>query len=118
MENNFKHTPGPWNLETNSNHFPFIMGDDNNVIATLFDWRDSSLFYGRTHEETTKNAKLIAAAPDLLEATTFSNRFPITSEKEEKEAQVHAETLGWKWDMPLENFAIQVRNEAIKKATE
>lgn len=60
-----QHTPGEWTVEENVDHYPFIMGYDNNVIAKLFDDKDGSLFYGRTKEETKANAALISAAPDL-----------------------------------------------------
>ena len=67
MKNKPKYTPGHWIIEENVNHYPFIIGEDNNTIAMLFNISDGSLPYGRTLEETTGNAKLIAAAPELLE---------------------------------------------------
>ena len=59
-------TPGPWLIEENTNHFPFVMGEDNNLIAMLIDGKDGSLFYGRSLEETKANSRLIASAPDML----------------------------------------------------
>jgi hypothetical protein len=57
---NTQHTPGPWT------HHP-----DDNIITTadgrcLLEWQARSLHV--TLEERDANARLIAAAPDLLEA--------------------------------------------------
>lgn len=62
-----KHTKGDWNIEENVNHYPFIMGDDNNLIAKLID-EDGSLFQGRSYEETLSNASIISASPKMLQA--------------------------------------------------
>ena len=57
-----KHTPGPWIATKNAD---VVAGNTNGLIADAFD--------GLPHYETDKhiavaNARLIAAAPDLLEA--------------------------------------------------
>lgn len=62
-----KHTKGEWNLETNVNHYPMIMNDEGNVIASLFDTKDGSIFYGIALNEVEANARLIKAAPKMLE---------------------------------------------------
>ena len=62
-KNNSAHTPGEWHIETNTDHAPFVIGDDERLIAKLFDDRQpQGLFYGRTHEETTANAERIVKA--------------------------------------------------------
>ena len=65
-----------------------------------------------------KHAKLIASAPELLEALIMDNFFPITTITEQNEAEIFAKKIGWKQDMPLEHFAQILRRNAIKKATE
>lgn len=68
-------------------------------------------------EEGRANAKLIAASPLMLQALFLSSYFPITTEKEQAEAEEYGKQLGWKMDMPLENFAYEFRKAAITKAT-
>ena len=58
------------------------------------------------------------AAPKMLEALKLDACFPITTKIEEENTYDLAKSLGWKMDMPVENFAIKFRNEAIKSATE
>ena len=57
---NTKHTPGPWTVETGSFYVsiraPSRMVGDTRVIG------------GKPDDENLANARLIAAAPDLLEA--------------------------------------------------
>ena len=96
---NAKHTPAPWFIEENADHYPFVMADDNNTVAMLFE-KDGSLLYGRTHKETTANAKLIASAPELLEA--LSSFMELTS----------------KMDYNYCREAIAKAEQVIKKATE
>lgn len=56
-----KHTPGPWHLFSNSIGVGVTTGRSDVAHCSGFD----SL---RTLEEVESNARLIAAAPDLLEA--------------------------------------------------
>ena len=53
-----KHTPGPWSYVGKSR---IRSGNPRQPIATAFG-------SGRTHDERAANARLIAAAPDLLAA--------------------------------------------------
>lgn len=76
MSNELKSTPGPWNIETNVNHYPFICDNDGNLISMLIDAKDGSLFYGKTLEETEANANIIAAVPDMVEALTAVDSDP------------------------------------------
>lgn len=56
-----KHTPGPWKVDS---EYPERITDSNNDgIADCVDW-----FSYKTWEEKEENAKLISAAPELLEA--------------------------------------------------
>lgn len=55
-----KHTRGPWTTHTNQKSFG-IYDDSGAVVATVY-WSPI------THERRTADARLIAAAPDLLEA--------------------------------------------------
>lgn len=56
-----KHTPGPWHtMDARSFGVPYIITDGKITIAQSYE--------GFSKEDTEANAKLIAAAPDLLEA--------------------------------------------------
>ena len=59
-----KHTPGPWSVKK---HFSeWLIGDGNYLIATT---AGSPAHLGRASaERDAANARLIAAAPDLLKA--------------------------------------------------
>jgi len=62
--NNTKHTPGPWKVKRLPQEcYGYIraitVGDDH--LAHVLDWEDSLT-------ECTANARLIASAPELLEA--------------------------------------------------
>lgn len=66
-----KHTPGPWRLSDESpriikKDFRGIGRDSGCLIASTMG-RDDSGFYA-SNKEADANARLIAAAPDLLEA--------------------------------------------------
>ena len=62
-----KHTPGPWRLYQG----PLLYVEADNHVGPIAELR-SRLDYGRMHplvaETRDANARLIAAAPDLLEA--------------------------------------------------
>ena len=61
---NIKHTPGPWTIEDNGWNGQFIYGDDDRVNGKRRFIAEVDLNY----DEAEANARLIAAAPDLLEA--------------------------------------------------
>jgi len=85
-----KHTPGPWELHLGYNG-AFRIEKDGVVITDRGPYLDR-------HLEMHANARLIAAAPDLLEAL--------------KEAR---EVMGQEPSARVINAAIKIR-EAIKKA--
>src|SRR4051812_36867053 len=76
------HTPGPWYVYNSKRWFPGIESDGCGVSIVIFneedpkDERDAMRdryaggVQGRTRAECAANARLIAAAPDLLEADT------------------------------------------------
>lgn len=65
-----KHTPGPWTFDPSKSWRPHrvglkhFVGNDDADIAHI----SESFSSGRTPEETFANARLIAAAPELLAA--------------------------------------------------
>jgi len=69
-----KHTPGPWSIFTDKKHKhnAGIEADGFSIICIGYPDEtpamDDSGVHGRTTDETTANAHLISAAPDLLEA--------------------------------------------------
>lgn len=61
------HTPGPWQLRTVDHSLGTIeTADEKFVIANTCQLRGND--YQSNHAERRANARLIAAAPDLLEA--------------------------------------------------
>lgn len=56
------HTPGPWEIDPTGDIGPWIVGTSEKFIADC-------LGEFVTREEAQANARLIAAAPDLLKAT-------------------------------------------------
>ena len=70
-----QHTPGPWRIEEDPNHWFDITGESENGLARLI----SLLHPVGTPQETEANARLIAAAPALLaacEAIVAANILP------------------------------------------
>lgn len=64
-----RHTPGPWVIgDENNACCDVLLGTDHNLTCSM-DRRDNNTYDEViSREEMLANAKLIAAAPDLLEA--------------------------------------------------
>jgi hypothetical protein len=61
------HTPGPWHVEPATAGRFLVQLDDGSTIATVGEgWHE-----GGSDEQLDANARLIAAAPDLLEALDY-----------------------------------------------
>lgn len=60
------HTPGPWQVKPNSVGGPAV-GPEGSVVADIRTYGGPHVG-GRQHPQTDANARLVAAAPDLLEA--------------------------------------------------
>lgn len=58
MGENVKHTPGPW----------FFDGPRENIIVWQFNNADNRICFMTSNGPAKENARLIAAAPDLLQA--------------------------------------------------
>jgi hypothetical protein len=86
-----KHTPGPWMYDVNqSNGALFLIHNGPDAICSdVSDWSD---YYDADRAES--NAKLIASAPELLEALTK------IAERTHTQSNIH-----------------KIAKEAIKKAT-
>lgn len=66
-----KHTPGPWIVFQDCSEHPGIEAPECRQTVVLFGGEDddeTAGIQGETMEEAHANARLIAAAPDLLEA--------------------------------------------------
>ena len=78
-----KHTPGPWREAYRANHrYRIIGGEKETSICEIALWITD-------YEEQSANARLIAAAPDLLEsleALVFRSHLPPEDEWIEKDA--------------------------------
>jgi hypothetical protein len=63
-----KHTPGPWSVHETTHQMNF---EDTTICRIKFSGQDTDLFIGSpvtNHGDALATAKLIAAAPDLLDA--------------------------------------------------
>jgi len=92
--NEVRHTPGPWRV-TGSIHDP-VTSDDGDIIT--------GFVRGPTAEIGDANARLIAAAPELLEALRSVQEFLAAG------GRLHADAL---FD---DESAIDMINKAIAKA--
>lgn len=71
-----KHSPGPWWVNQQPSYHPQVLAGPfkgGTAIADLFDERDPNGPNG--YEETQANARLIAAAPDLLAAAKVAAEY-------------------------------------------
>jgi hypothetical protein len=59
-----KHTPAPWKASTNPDNDEIVIRDKDNII--LANLESDVYLKNRVREITQANAKLIAAAPDML----------------------------------------------------
>lgn len=82
-----KHTPGPWHIRT-INAFVGV-GSKDRPIATI----DNKYPYNNANlvDETKANAKLIAAAPDLLEA--LKTAVDLLNQHDQLETQYEQESI-------------------------
>jgi len=65
MNNNIQHTPGPWTLE--KEHLPIVVNGANGYTVAHGCGNPASQYWER-NSEAAANARLIAAAPELLAA--------------------------------------------------
>jgi len=66
-----KHTPGPWTSFEDGEAHPGVEAFDSNISIVIISYpavEDDGGVRGQSHAEAVANARLIAAAPDLLEA--------------------------------------------------
>lgn len=63
-----KHTPGPWKWADHTTSCEIVgkFPKSKNSFVSVHCWPEDPA-YGPSHEEAVANARLIAAAPDLLE---------------------------------------------------
>jgi len=64
-----KHTPGPWSAEPDFQGRYIVYGNDARVVGNVLPTSDG---WRREDGEVTANARLIAAAPDLLAALSLT----------------------------------------------
>ena len=68
MTNTTAHTPGPWWVYNEGSRFPGIEARLNGSVVVYGNDNEIEGVKGRTHAEAIANARLIAAAPELLAA--------------------------------------------------
>ena len=100
-----KHTPGPWILgDENNQHAEILIGD---LVANIDRQDRYGLHMACSREEMLANARLIIAAPDLLEALES-----IINADDEAEAMMRK--MGIPAEEPMEIFV--AARAAIAKA--
>ena len=73
-----KHTPGPWHLgmDEDGKYFALAGGNESRTKSIMIARFDGGSNKGRSVDEANANARLMAAAPDLLEALEQVERWP------------------------------------------
>lgn len=107
-----KHTPGPWNIVYDTHFIDSIrvkqnkdlMGDYQGCI--ICDFTRSHGKREHAYKETEANAKLIAAAPDLLEACQKAWNYILWAES------------GYQSTDDCKESPLDLLQQAIQKATE
>lgn len=112
-----KHTPGPWELVENSWAVTSIYAPDRQgLVCELNMGEVEEDQYEALEAIQSANAKLIAAAPDLLKSAQLDDLFPATTLEQQEHLEQFAVQLGWDEKSPVEFFARSYRRAAIKKA--
>ncbi len=109
-----KHTPGPWKVIYHFN----VVSSKNRGVATTGGYANNIEDSNALHAESVANAKLIAAAPDLLEALELALDALAFHEGSLLDFDIQIGN-----DAPLEEYERargihQKARAAIKKATE
>lgn len=108
--NELKHTPGPWKIIDKNYHASIInpgidaAGGKISVVLVSVSPNELSGISGKDDQEREANAKLISAAPDLLEAL--------------HELLLFVQQSGLKIPIAVSTAPIGKARAAIKKATE
>ncbi|MCA0214556.1 MAG: hypothetical protein LCH79_15430 [Proteobacteria bacterium] len=63
-----KHTPGPWAFHLNKSDSLFVVRDKEKRVICEMSWHSQSREFYTLRAESEANARLIAAAPDMLES--------------------------------------------------
>jgi hypothetical protein len=118
------HTPGPWEyIASNENHGPYVVAPWGSDIAdcyTMSNLSDRAVCNGGTskpipfqHEAADANARLIAAAPDMLAALKDMN-LPIDAARQAYEFAPNSYTAAALAEVLNAHYRAQ---DAIAKAT-
>ena len=103
-----KHTAGPWRVKTTGNigtmvegfsGKPLFDGDDGYRCVALFSACEPTGLYAAEEENRMANARLIAAAPDLLEFAEYVRALAFDFVNEGiRPHEHHMRDLAWKAD--------------------
>jgi hypothetical protein len=96
-----QHTPGPWYFHVNKADTLYVVRGPKDIVVCEMSWHSSIPCHYTLRDESEANARLIAAAPDLLAALRLA---------QEQMERFDGESAGW-------HEANDAISAAIAKAT-
>lgn len=103
-----EHSPGPWSLAVSADRTPLVVAPGRSTGVAIIPFQRDEVCRQARIEETGANARLIAAAPDMLAALQYA----LKSMRQERDARLR-ETTG---TVGVHAIAIGMAEAAIAKA--
>lgn len=98
-----KHTQGSWRVDAGTGYIDIRSSDNGTQICAMLP-EDGTRRFTRTQEETDANARLIAAAPDLLAVVESVFLWDLSK------------NIGRKKPVPLHQHIVDAARAALQKA--
>lgn len=120
MQGQVQHTPGPWGKPYKDvtpqgfNNFRIDSTQEVGVSVVALLPFDGGVDIEQTQEA---NARLIAAAPELLEAARLENALDLPHDESVKILEAHGWCYADRFDLKATEFVARKRKAAIAKAT-
>lgn len=108
---NTKHTKGQWAYAQSANNVDFLIHSDSAILPIAATCEEGVAERYRDLEQAEANAKLIAAAPTMLDALIEAQRLLEIVRKYMPKSIKNSDTFNF------ENVGANVINAAIRKAT-
>lgn len=116
-----KHTPGPWVVAVAHDGKQFmIIGDDGEAeVALVLPHRELERLTANVHqasEDEKQNARLIAAAPELLAVAICEEALEMPALEGDKILEKYGWSHADRFDLPATKFVANMRKATIRKA--